>query len=207
MKIAVLVYGRLRKCGEHYDNIINSIDKENKIDFYMSSDNSPQDELDDFIRLYSPVKYTNDKIEYTCDFSKYPSHESTNFHNMTCHFINKLRVFQLLEEYISQTDIEYDIIISLRVDTVFHNHFDFNYIQENTIYIPNGYDFGWPGINDQIAYGRLSTMEKYNKILLYVPIFLEEKRCISHPESLTYTNIIYHKLEINRVNLGHHIDK
>jgi hypothetical protein len=46
MKIAILVYGRLNKCDLHYDNIINSIGNKNDIDFYMSSDNSDQNNLD-----------------------------------------------------------------------------------------------------------------------------------------------------------------
>ena len=202
MKIAVLVYGRLAKCDAHYDNIMNNIGKENDIDFYMSSDNSCQNDLENFIRIYKPIKYTNDKIEYTCDFSKYPSYY-TNFHNMTCHFINKLRVFQLLEEYISQTNTKF--IISLRIDLVFHNCFDLICVEDNTIYIPNGNDY--TGVNDQIAYGKLDEMNKYNKIFLHTPMLLEEKRSISHPESLHLANIIYHNLKIVRVNLQYHIDR
>ena len=34
MRIGVLVFGRLNKCVEHYDNIINSIGKEHTIDFF-----------------------------------------------------------------------------------------------------------------------------------------------------------------------------
>lgn len=34
MRIAVLFYGRLNKCVEHYSNIIESIGKENHIDFF-----------------------------------------------------------------------------------------------------------------------------------------------------------------------------
>ena len=37
MKIAVLVYGRLHKCLEHYSNITETIGLENQIDFFLSS--------------------------------------------------------------------------------------------------------------------------------------------------------------------------
>jgi hypothetical protein len=62
MRIAVLIYGRLNKCIEHYDNIMNSIGRDNDIQFFLSSDDSPQSQLDDFINIYKPVKYINDKI-------------------------------------------------------------------------------------------------------------------------------------------------
>lgn len=35
MHIAVLIYGRLNKCVEHYDNIVESIGKHNDIDFFF----------------------------------------------------------------------------------------------------------------------------------------------------------------------------
>lgn len=98
MRIAVLCYGRLNKCIEHYNNIINSIGIEHNIDFFMSSDNSDEKLLNDFCSLYKPIAYVNDKIEYTCNLSKYSGLRiETNVHNMTCHFINKGRVFSLLE--------------------------------------------------------------------------------------------------------------
>jgi hypothetical protein len=34
MRIAILVYGRLNKCVEHYNNIIESFRKDNDIDFF-----------------------------------------------------------------------------------------------------------------------------------------------------------------------------
>ena len=205
MRIAVLVYGRLNKCVEHYDNIIETIGKHNDIDFFLSSDNSSESLLNDFTRLYKPIMYNNNLIKYDYDLSKYPGgHEATKIHNMTCHFINKNRVFLLLEEYINKTSIHYDVIISLRIDLVFQNSFDFNNLLDNTIYIPAGNDW-WDGINDQLAYGKIDVMKKYNSIN---PVnLLEQKLTVPHPERLTLANINFHKLEIKRVNLNDDIDR
>ena len=139
MRIAVLVYGRLNN-SEYYDNIVNSIGNENTIDFFLSSDNSSKEFLDKFINTYNPISYINDEIHYTCgDLGRYPGkRDETNIHNMTCHFINKQRVYNLLENYIGITHIKYDIVMSTRTELFFYEKIIFNKeLEENTIYIPN----------------------------------------------------------------------
>jgi hypothetical protein len=203
MRIAVLVYGRLNKCVEHYDNIMEHIGNHHTIDMFMSSDNSSEPLLEGFLELYKPIAYTNDPITYDYDLGAYPGkrHE-TNIHNMTCHYINKNRVFALLEEYVKKANVHYEVVLSLRLDCVFQNRFDFHGIAENTIYIPSGNDF-W-GINDQLAYGSLDTMKQYNSI--DAKMLLDRKLSIPHPECLCLANIQFHKLRIQRVHLQYHRD-
>lgn len=206
MHIAVLVYGRLNKCIEHYQNIIETIGKHNKIDFYLSSDNSPL--IDKFVEQYKPIAYINDQIHYNLDLGNYPGkRDETNIHNMTCHFINKHRVFSLFESHVNTYNIKYDVVISLRIDLIFRNPFTFNNIQDNTIYIPNCYDYVDNAINDQIAYGSFNTMKKYSSIITNVLYFLENKMTIPHPESINLTNINYYKLKIVRFNLNYYLDR
>jgi hypothetical protein len=82
MHIAVLVYGRLTKCVEHYDTVLESIGKYNDIDFFCSSDNSSESLVNDFIRLYKPKLYDNSPIQYEYDLGKYPGLQNvTNIHN------------------------------------------------------------------------------------------------------------------------------
>ncbi len=206
MRIAVLVYGRLNNCVKHYENIVESIGRYNDIDFFLSSDNSSELLFNDFINLYKPKLYNNDTIKYEYDLGKYQGKRGeTNIHNMTCHFINKNRVFLLLEEYKNKYNIHYDCVLSLRIDIVFLNNFIFNNLEDNTIYIPHGNDFLDNAINDQVAYGNIDVMKKYNSIN---PVDLLEKNlCIPHPESLNYANIIFHKLQIKRVDVKHNLDK
>ena len=87
----------------------------------------------------------------------------------------------------------------------FLNNFIFNNLEDNTIYIPYGNDFINNAINDQVAYGFIDVMKKYNSIN---PVDLLEKNlCIPHPESLHYANIIFHKLQIERVNIKYNLYK
>lgn len=206
MRIAVLVYGRLNKCVEHHANTIESLGKDNEVDFFLSSDNSSESLLNDFIRLYKPILYNNNPIEYNYDLGKYPGlRAEVNIHNMTCHFINKNRVLSLLEEHINKTNIQYDCVVSLRIDCVFKNSFLFSSLEDNTIYIPFGNDHIHNAINDQIAYGKVDVMRKYNAIN---PVeLLENKLSIPHPESLNYMNICYYKLNIVRPNIQHYLDR
>lgn len=201
MRIAVLVYGRLKYCVEHYNNIINSIGKENNIiDFFMSSDNSPN--IEDFIKLYKPLDYTNDKIEHNYNFKKYNGvRVETNIDNMTRHFINKNRVFTLFEKYVEKNNINYDVIISLRLNLLFKNKFIFNTIENNKIYIPKDYDPIPKSINDMVAYGNFNVMKKYNNIINNVDELLTKNLTIPHPESLTLANIIYNNINIVRTNV------
>ena len=211
MKIAVLIYGRLNTCVKHYLNTLESIGIEHDIDFFLSSDNSPELLLNHFIKLYEPIACINDKIEYNIDLTKYDGiRGETNIHNMICHFINKERVFSLLEEYIEKSNVNYDIVLSLRIDIVFLQKNLFKNIlsirNDDIIYIPLEND--WVGgINDQIAYGNINTMRKYNNIYKHIIHLLDNKLSIPHPESLTLANIKYHNLKIFRFQLYYYIER
>jgi hypothetical protein len=117
---------------------------------FFSSDNSSESLFNDFIHLYKPKLYNNSSIQYEYNLGKYSGRrDETCIHNMTCHFINKNRVFLLLEEYKNKENIHYDCVISLRIDLVFLNNLIFNNLKDNTIYIPNGEDYVHNGINDK----------------------------------------------------------
>ncbi len=205
MNIAVLVFGRLDNFEKHYENILLMLGENNKIDFFLSSDNSNHVLLNRFIEIYKPKSYINDEILYDCDLSKYTKKPETNVYNMIRHFINKKRVFNLLENYINQEKINYDIIISLRIDLHFNSKFEFNKIEENTIYIPKCYDYG--GINDQLAYGDFDAMKKYMNIFDNIIELLNTNKSIVHPETLTLANINYMSLKVSRFCCNYFIDK
>jgi len=150
--------------------------------------------------------YNNSPIQYDVDLGKYPGKRGeTNIHNMTCHFINKQRVFMLLEEHINKTNIQYDCVVSLRIDCVFQSYFDFNCLKDNTIYIPSGCDFVVDAINDQVAYGKTDVMKKYNS--LNAVELLDKQLSIPHPESLNFANIKFHKLNIVRPCIQYYLDR
>lgn len=202
MRIAVLVYGRLKFCEQHHPIIMEQLGKDYEIDFFMSSDQSPKDQLDSFVELYKPVAYTNDPISYNSNIEDCPGKPyETNLDGMLRHFINKHRVYALLSKY----PVYYDIVVSLRVDVNILTPFLFRELEDNTIYIPEGYDYVHNAINDQIAYGKADVMKKYNSIINTMPTLLNERHSIPHPESLTYANLLYHSIQIQRIHLDYYI--
>jgi len=205
MRMAVLVYGRLNKSAAHYKNIIETLGNHD-IDYFAASDNSSEEVLNDFIRLYKPLSYNNSPIYYDYDLNIYPGKRpESDMNRMSRHLINKNRVFLLLEEYIQKHNIHYDCVMSLRVDCVFNTPFSFDSLEDNTIYIPFDYDYVDNGINDQIAYGKIDVMKKYNSIN---PVeLLEKKLCIPHPESLNYANLHLHGIKIERPKMNYHLER
>jgi hypothetical protein len=196
--MAVLVYGRLNKSKDHAylkETFANC-------DFYASSDNSPQEYIDDFVSIFQPILYTNEPIVHDYQLEKYPNKPfETNLDNMVRHFINKKRVFDLMK----QSGKKYNLLISLRIDAFITNKIILH-ILPNTIYIPNGHDYR-NGINDQIAIGDYPTMEKYMNILDYMLAYLDSGISFPHPERLTAINLVYHQIPVERVDIQYILNK
>ena len=71
--------------------------------------------------------------------------------------------------------------------------------------VPIDCDYVANGINDQVAYGKMDVMRKYNSIN---PVdLLEKKLSIPHPESLTYANIHSYKLNVDRPLIKYSLDR
>ena len=79
----------------------------------------------------------------------------------------------------------------------------FNNLVDDTIYIPSNYDYR--GINDQVAYGKIDVMKKYNSINALD--LLNKSLAIANPETLTIANIKFYNLKIERVNINYYLDK
>lgn len=215
MRIAVLFYGRINKAEDTYQNIIDAIGAENTVDYFLSTGEQSAEQLSRFIALYNPVAYTNEEIQYTYDIPPNTVHPAFNCrqHNMICSFINKQRAYRLLEAYIEERKADYDIVFSLRCDILFQGKIQYPVIEEDTLYIPKSYNgftctdfysiipgFTRPirSITDVMAYGNTSVMRKYSNIVDNMIYLLNTGNCVMHPETITYANIMYNNLEIER---------
>ena len=178
MLIALLFYGRLNKYKEHYNNIMNMVGTDNIIHSYLSSDNSDNNDLKGFIDLYKPKSYINDEIDISqFDILKsFKIGEIANVNNMIRHFINKKRVFKLLENKINKSKIHYDVIISLRLDLLFNTRL----IQRNNRLIK---------INNRLM-NTNNKLIKRNTRLIQININIIEKTT-KILEKTTKPNILY----------------
>jgi len=215
MRIAVLFYGRIDKAKDTYSNITDAVGAENMVDYFLSTGEQSTELLNTFISLYNPVAYINKEPQFSYDIPSNTVHHALNCrqHNMICGFINKQRVFSLLEAHMEASKVEYDIILSLRCDILFTQKIEYLEIQEDTLYIPRSYNgFVWTdyisrmpgftqplkGITDAMAYGKVSAMRKYSNIVDNMIYLLNTGNCVMHPEIITYANIMYNNLEIER---------
>lgn len=194
MKIAICIYGRINKCQDFMKNLPD----DNTYDVYLSSDGPEKEDVDKFVSTYNPKDYIVDKIEYKSYGLENHDKKLTNIDNMCRHFINKYRVYSLIKE-------EYDVVMSLRCDLVYSTPFSFGEIKSNTIYIPEGEDH-YNGLNDQIAYGDMTSVGKYMNIINNVGTMLNNN-VILHPEIMTRANINGYNVNIERFRLEYHIQR
>ena len=204
MHIALLLYGRIEKFKDNYDRILDVIGKNNTVDIFYSSDYEPPQKIAEFIELYKPVKIVNERIIHANIISKYPNlfdyQNNNRFYSFECQYINKMRVFMLLDEYLKETNITYDLVICTRMDLEFCSVIPTIIPKENTIYIPLESDFEG-GINDQFALGTVEVMRKYCNLYKNLIYLLENKLSIAHPENLTKANLVYNNIIIKRFSL------
>jgi hypothetical protein len=142
--------------GHTYINLLNTFGENNEYDFFLSINPELNEDLTEFIALYNPISICNDPIIYFDDYSKYKKAPETIIHNMICTFINKMRVYKLLEEHINKTNTHYDLVISTRV-TIQYNK-KFKVINDN-LNIPYGCDhLGM--IDNEIQINNINSMKK-----------------------------------------------
>ena len=202
MKIAVLLYGRINRYRELYTRF-RFFFRNHDIDIFYSSDASPENELNEFINIYRPIKVINDKIQLQPFFQKYTYECTVNIDSMYCHFMNKQRVFSLLEEYCKDTSTHYDCVFSTRLDIYYTCTLPELTINNNTIYVPNRDSL--PNINDHIAYGSYESMKTYMNIISNCDTLLSKYVNSLNPHLLTYYNLTSKNISVNLVSLNYHL--
>lgn len=205
MRIAVLLYGRIKFFREHYTSYHRTFRSDvNQVDIFLSSDAAPSEDIEAFKTLWKPIAVANDPITYTIDLGAYPTWPNRypgHTHNMTCHFINLNRVFGLLEEHM-RGGATYDIVVSTRLDLALHD-VPFVPPEPKTVYIPGGEDH--TGVNDRFAFGDVDSMRSYAAVIDNAIPMMEKGLSCPHPETLTKSNLEYCGITVVRFPLGTHI--
>ena len=203
MKIAILFSGRIFRFGNHYNNIMENIVQEHDVDFFLSHSPELDEDLESFYELYKPVALCNDPIP-EFDFTQYPVFPefTTNRRNITSMLYNRLRLFNLLDTHIKTNNIEYEYIVSYRLDLLSYNKLDYK-IEPNILYIPEGSDH-CGGINDQVAHGTYEPMKIYMNTFNHIDTILLTSGIV-HPESINKDNLLLHDVVIQRTPFDYEI--
>jgi len=220
MHIALLLYGRIGKFKETYENMLHAIGAGHAVDIFCSSDYEPENRIREFKELYKPVKSVHERIINANNLSAYPGRlsdtDNNRLFNLECQMINKMRVCMLLEEHLRECEVTYDLVLCTRIDILYKYPFQFDSIpcidmtvppspsaithrpfEKDRIYVPIDYDYS-EGLNDNMAFGSLDIMKKYCYIYKNVLHLLAEKLSIPHSEKLNLANLRFQNVPIER---------
>jgi len=111
-------------------------------------------------------------------------------------FYNIKSAFNLIKPYQEKYNTIFDCVLFYRADINSNKLISIGVSQPNTIYIPNGYDYG--GINGLCAYGDYYSMKKYSNLVDNIKIMCEKQGVIFHPETLLKNHLKNEKLNIVR---------
>ena len=171
--------------------------KKFKIEFFCSINDSRVDY--DFINLFDIKKsnYNFEKHVFPENLKIKNKRPETNINNTMSMFYNWMKNFQLIENFQKKQNMLFDIIINYRSDILSSEFINFDKIENinfNTIYIPQGND--WGGVNDQMAFGNFDSMKKYCEIYKNIQKYNDNDNVIFHPETL-----LKHHLKCSNVNI------
>ena len=209
MKIAVLFSGRINDDMQQYENIMNNLVSHHHADFFICYQKGSNPEVvKNVISLYQPKKIMeNDEIYFPVD--KYPSAPETKPHTVMCMYKSRYLLRNLFQEYIEETNPEYDIVISTRMDMFYEDNimlgeYQLPHIQKNILLIPEDWDCR--GVNDQIAVGNQHTILNYLNVydLLYGML---ESGVFINPEYILMCYLRYKNQDVLRHPAKYHNER
>lgn len=196
LKVAVFFSGRVKGFNnERVKSHLKSFKEKYAADFYVSC-GSHRESFDEFIKEFVPSEGSNfSEVKIPKEFYNFRKASETKIENCSSMFFHNRECINLIKE----SGIKYDIVIKYRADITSDSILDIyqlSPISENTVYIPEGNDFG--GLNDQIAYGDLSSMEKYANVFQNIQLICNDGHRF-HPETLVFRNLEREKVNVARV--------
>jgi len=205
MKIAILLSGRLTSYDKHYQNIMHNLVQDNEVDFYAALSEEPINKrlIDGFLKLYNPVawKYSDKPLlDIEWDKVKANGQMSQMKKNPMFMWRNREEVKNLLIE----SKVEYDWIISTRVDVMYKAKLDYNILESDKLSIPTQADYS--GYQDKIVIAKqpliLEYLDLYDNMKRYL---IDDKRSVN-PETLLKYHIDKGKnIPVHRISLEHYI--
>lgn len=203
--IAILFSGRI-KGYTYVEQHLEVLQKKYNATFFISLNNEQRSEyIDRFCKKFkigddqaiiektiSPEWIRSFNVEYHTRGGK----ESSNVDFMYSMVQNIYLAFNLIAPYQEKHNTQFDCILFYRADIDSGEVINISMPIENTIYIPEGFD--WEGINYQIAYGNYDAMKKYCDLVNNLQKLCGEQRISYHPETLLKKHLENEGLSIVR---------
>lgn len=212
MKIALCFSGHMRDLNET-KNFWTELIKKYDIDVYASFWDIENSELGDTIKEFERV-YTPKRLEVenynlfkksTQDFASMMIQSPNNIPKI---FQDTSKAFGQLAMYYKiwrcnlltkQLDIEYDLVIRARIDTLLDENFEI--IKNNMLNVPMGINNApsFPnseGMNDCFAYGTPKIMDYYSFIFLQMMEYLKNGHYLFPPEHFLAVHFTKVRIEV-----------
>ena len=160
MKIAICFSGASRDFDTCLPSLQKYLFQNNNIDFFLHLWRSDQveniqydfkwkkynNDINKLIHILQPKKYVIDKYSNTwedrilheskIDTTKFKTQDEKNYGFNCCSMYFKIKeCYKLVEEYMDENNIKYDLVIRARLDFIWEDFFDFNDINPEVLYL------------------------------------------------------------------------
>ena len=200
---AIFISGRLQsKDGFINWNLLEKFSKLENVKFFLSLSLDCLD-LDIFNSVVKKLNISLDCIHI--EAVKVPSfvyklnkRPETSYDNCYKQFYHNKKNIENIIRYETTYGIRFDKILKFRLDLKHFGDINLTPAQENTVCIPNCYDFC--GINDQVAYGNSNAMRRYCLLVNFIFEYCNQNNVIYNPEILLKYHLEDKKIGIERFN-------
>lgn len=212
MKVAIYYSGRVEHAKAAYlknkEQILQIGNKYNVMHFASLNESVNSNEFIEIFKNDFGITEDQINIEKTIvpsDIQELKIPVSGKLNNMFSMFYHNMKSLELIKKYQEKHNCKFDIVVKYRADIFSGTPLAFpTTVKENTIYIPDGSD--WGGINDQIAFGDFSSMQKYSDCVLQFQDLGQSIRRY-HPESILKAYLKKSNLSIQRFKFDYTLHK
>lgn len=222
-RTAVCISGYLRSFEQTFERLNNNLLKKTNADVFIHTWDflgsplrgfdaklnriSTRTVLERIEKLYNPIRIVVEPaINFPIPVLMHQKNLDGRDINGLLSMFYKMQVCnQLKKDYEKENNFIYDCVVRTRSDLLFMSPF---YIDDkmdtNKLYIPHGYDY--EGINDQLAYGGSSVMDKFCSIYSNIEKLLMSGEKLN-PERLVRSHIIQNDLPLERCHMHYYIKR
>ena len=203
MKIALYISGRSKLYNKWLSKQLKN-NSHHEIDVFCSLNEEQNEEIE---TLLNPVKINWERYTLLERWSNIThKHESTKPQNMCSMYFHNKKAFELIEKHMLDNNIKYDLIVKFRPDIMSEYFPEFSSAENNEVYTPSEHVFGWPGINDMIAFGNFEAMKVYSNMYDYIGEYIS-KNVLFHPETMLRYHLDNKGITIKNFNYKYDLDK
>lgn len=202
MNIAILFSGRIIGFQRSLPLYEKHIFKNNNVHIFIAQNSYNKEELDSIKKHHSNIHIISELYLIPDDYKNVYSHPNAdpNGYYFLSMWYNRNKAYEMMKTYSIDNNIHFDCVISARLDLLIDSC-ELTNIEEGVLYVPHEYHYG--GLNDQIAFGTMNTMNIYCS--LYNNVLNIKKPDINGPERILNAYIHTTGLSIKHIPVNYNL--